>query len=319
MSAAKFLFAGTPEFALASLRALTENGYVPQVVLTQPDRPAGRGKKLTASPVKKFAVDNAIPVWQPGTLKASDITEKIAGLQPDLMVVAAYGLILPPAMLATPRMGCINVHASLLPRWRGAAPIQHAILNGDYETGISLMQMEAGLDTGPVFVTAATPIGEQENAGELHDRLAILGGELLVTHFDKIAAGGLQALPQDDALATYAGKINKADALILWHEAAAEISRKIRAYNPVPGAAFELDDEVVKCFVAETVGADPLSRNDDASVGSVVAAGKEGIDVVCGTGILRMTQLQRPGRRRINAAEFAAQTNPLGKRLGMRW
>lgn len=318
MSAAKFLFAGTPEFALASLRALTENGYVPQVVLTQPDRPAGRGKKLTASPVKKFAVDNAIPVWQPGTLKASDITEKIAGLQPDFMVVAAYGLILPPAMLATPRMGCINVHASLLPRWRGAAPIQHAILHGDNETGISLMQMEAGLDTGPVFVTAATPIGEQENAGELHDRLAVLGGELLVTHLEKIAAGDLQALPQDDALATYAGKINKADALILWHEAAVEISRKIRAYNPVPGAAFELDDEVVKCFVAEMVAADPPSRNDDASVGRVVAAGKEGIDIVCGTGILRMTQLQRPGRRRINAAEFAAQTNPLGKRLGKR-
>lgn len=318
MSAAKFLFAGTPEFALASLRALVENGDVPEVVLTQPDRPAGRGRKLTASPVKKFAVDNSIPVWQPGTLKEPAIAAEIAELQLDLMVVAAYGLILPAAILAAPRLGCINVHASLLPRWRGAAPIQNAILKGDNETGISLMQMEAGLDTGPVFVTAATTIGEHENAGELHDRLAVLGGDLLVKNFARIAAGDLQASPQDDALATYAAKINKADARILWHESALENSRKIRAYNPVPGAAFELDDEVVRCFVAEIIAADAHSPNDDANVGRIVAAGRDGIDVVCGTGILRMKELQRPGRKRINAAEFTAQVNPLGKRLGRR-
>lgn len=322
MSAARFLFAGTPEFALVSLRALVEHDYVPQAVLTQPDRPAGRGKKLTASPVKKFAVDNAIPVWQPATLKTAEIAASIAALEPELMVVAAYGLLLPTGILAIPRRGCVNVHASLLPRWRGAAPIQQAILHGDAETGISLMQMEAGLDTGPVFASAATTIGDQENAGELHARLAELGGDLLVTHFDSIVAGDLQSLPQDDALATYAGKISKADALISWHASATEIARKIRAYNPVPGAVFEFDNEMVKCFVArvcaDNTAADTGSIDADAGVGSIVAAGREGIDVVCGKGILRMTQLQRPGRKRISAAEFTAQKNPLGKRLGQR-
>lgn len=316
MSATKFLFAGTPEFALASLRALVENGYVPQAVMTQPDRPAGRGKKLTASPVKIFALDNAIPVWQPATLKESESSARIANAEADLMVVAAYGLILPAAILALPHRGCVNVHASLLPRWRGAAPIQQAILNGDVETGISLMQMDAGLDTGPVIAQAATKIGVRENAGELHDRLALLGAQLLVTHFDEIVAGVRQATPQDDTLATYAGKINKGDSHLSWHESAAQISRKIRAYNPVPGASFEFDAELIKCFVAEDIAWECAGPDDDTRAGTIVAAGKTGIDVACGEGILRMTELQRPGRRRISAAEFAAQLNPLGKLLG---
>ncbi len=310
MSAAKLLFAGTPEFALASLRVLHDNGYIPAAVLTQPDRPAGRGKKMTASPIKYFAVTHSIPVWQPTTLKDPEIVAQIAAVAPDLIIVAAYGLILPQAILDIPAQGCLNVHASLLPRWRGAAPIQQAILNGDQQTGVSLMQMEAGLDTGPVFASCTTPIGNDETAGELHDRLAVLGGDLLLRHLDKIITGSLQAEAQDDALATYAGKIRKRDASITWSDSAREIDRKIRAYNPVPGANFECGGEVVKCFRAQ------VSRATGASAGTVIAAGKDGIDVACGDGVLRMTELQRPGRRHINAAEFAAQTKPAGKRLG---
>jgi methionyl-tRNA formyltransferase len=180
MSAATILFAGTPEFARASLRALVEAGIRPAVVLTQPDRPAGRGKKLTASPVKIYAESEQLEVWQPTTLKDPEVSARIGLLKPDIMIVAAYGLILPPSVLDIPRMGCLNVHASLLPRWRGAAPIQQAILNGDAESGVCLMQMEAGLDTGPVYACATTPITDDDNAGDLHDRLATMGGELLV-------------------------------------------------------------------------------------------------------------------------------------------
>ena len=310
MNAAKLLFAGTPEFALASLSALFDGGYAPSVVLTQPDRPAGRGRKVTPSPVRKFTLQHSLPVWQPTTLKDPDVVAQIAAKRPDLIVVAAYGLILPQAILDIPPKGCLNVHASLLPRWRGAAPIQQAILNGDKETGISLMQMQAGLDTGPVYATRSTPIGNDETGQELHDRLAILGGELLLTHLPEILAGTLGAEPQDEDSASYAGKIRKRDASIMWGHSAEEISRKVRAYNPVPGANFDCGGEVVKCFKAQ-----PLAV-EGASAGMVIAAGKKGIDVACGEGVLRMIELQRPGRRRISAGEFAAQTNPAGKRLG---
>jgi len=191
MNTAKLLFAGTPDFALASLRALVNAGFVPAAVLTQPDRPAGRGKKLTASPVKKFALEEKIPLWQPETLKDPEVVSKMIDMRPDVIIVAAYGLILPPAVLDIPRHGCLNVHASILPRWRGAAPIQQALLEGDSETGISLMQMEAGLDCGPVFVCSVTSIGASETAGELHDRLALLGGELLVARLAEILDGTL--------------------------------------------------------------------------------------------------------------------------------
>ena len=310
MNAAKLLFAGTPDFALASLRALVSAGFVPAAVLTQPDRPAGRGKKLSASPVKQFALLQEIPLWQPETLKDPELFSKLTDLQPDIIIVAAYGLILPQAILNIPRQGCLNVHASLLPRWRGAAPIQQSILEGDSQTGISLMQMEAGLDSGPVFATAATPIGGAETAGELHDRLALLGGELLVGKLPEILGGTLASVPQDDSLATYAGKIKTADAAIDWSETAQDTLGKIRAYNPVPGAFFDLDGARIKCWRAE------LHAGIEGPAGTIQAAGKEGIDVACGEGGLRLLELQRPGGRRVTAAEFAAQAGLQGKQLG---
>ena len=310
MSAARLLFAGTPEFALVSLRALVASGRVPLAVLTQPDRPAGRGKKLTISPVKRFAIAADIPVWQPATLKDPDMVARIADLDPDAIIVAAYGLILPRAVLDLPRHGCINVHASLLPRWRGAAPIQHAILQGDADTGICLMRMDAGLDTGPVYASAGTPIGDAETAGELHDRLAAMGAELLVEKLGDILAGRLDPMPQDETAATYAGKIRRQDAAIDWGRSAEEISRKIRAYNPVPGAWFDFDGESIKCWKAE------ILSDMEGYAGVVLQAGKEGVDIACGSGALRILEVQRPGRRRVTAAEFAAQSNLAGKRLG---
>ena len=309
MNAAKLLFAGTPDFALASLRALVNAGFVPAAVLTQPDRPAGRGKKLTASPVKQFALEADIPLWQPETLNDAEVVSKITAIQPDIIIVAAYGLILPQVVLDIPRHGCLNVHASLLPRWRGAAPIQQAILEGDNETGISLMQMEAGLDCGPVYATSVTSIGAAETAGEVHDRLALLGGELLVEKLADILAGALESVPQDNGAATYAGKIKTADAAISWGESAQKTLRKIRAYNPIPGAFFDLDGARIKCWKAE------LHDEIEATEGTILAAGKEGIDVACGAGGLRLLEIQRPGGRRITAAEFAAQTDLQGKQL----
>ena len=310
MSAAKIIFAGTPDFARASLSALVDAGYSPVAVLTQPDRPAGRGKKVTASAVKVYALEQDIPVWQPASLRDQQVVDDIAELKPDLMIVAAYGLILPQAVLDIPRMGCINVHASLLPRWRGAAPIQQAILNGDKETGICLMQMEAGLDTGPVYASASIDIGTDETAGELHDRLAILGGELLVDTLPAVLQGALEPVVQDDEAASYAAKIRKHDAVIDWSAPADEIHRKIRAYNPVPGAAFDFGGERIKCWKADVLD------DVEGPGGVVLQAGKERIDVTFGRGALRLLEVQRPGRRRISAAEFAAQTSLSGKRLG---
>jgi methionyl-tRNA formyltransferase len=310
MTAAKLLFAGTPDFALESLQALHAAGFVPTAVLTQPDRPAGRGKKLTESPVKQFAAAHDIPVWQPETLKDADIVAQIAEANPDLIVVAAYGLLLPQAVLDIPVRGCVNVHASLLPRWRGAAPIQAAILEGDSETGITLMQMEAGLDSGPVLASAAIDIGADETAGSLHDRLAALGGDLLVQELNAILNGSPDAVPQDDEKVTYAGKIRKQDAVIDWSCTAEQIGRKIRAYDPVPGASFELDGEVIKCWKAEAV------EGGEGPVGTILSADKKGVNVACSGGALRMLEIQRPGRRRVTAAEFSNQSKLTGKRLG---
>lgn len=309
MNTAKLLFAGTPDFALASLCALVDAAFAPAVVLTQPDRPAGRGKKLTASPVKQYALEQGIPLWQPETLKDPEVVSKLTDMQPDLIIVAAYGLILPQAVLEIPRHGCLNVHASLLPRWRGAAPIQQALLEGDSETGISLMRMEAGLDCGPVYATRTTAIGATETAGVLHDRLALLGGELLVEKLADILSGALDCVPQNDSLATYAGKIKTADAAITWSDSAPKILRKIRAYNPVPGAFFDLDGARIKCWKAELLDA------ADGPDGTILAAGKDGVDIACGEGCLRLLEVQRPGGRRITAAEFAAQAELRGKQL----
>ena len=310
MTAARLLFAGTPDFARASLEGLVDAGYVPVTVLTQPDRPSGRGRKLTPSPVKEFSVERGSPVMQPVTLKDPHVVDEIAALEADIMIVAAYGIILPEAVLDLPRLGCVNVHASLLPRWRGAAPIQQAILNGDAETGICLMQMDAGLDTGPVYASAAIDIGADENAGELHDRLATLGASLLAERLPDILAGKLEPVAQDDADATYAGKIRKEDAKIDWSLPATTLHRKIRAYNPAPGAWFELAGDRIKCWSAT------ILDDVDGPPGVVQQSGSDGLDVTCGEGALRLTTLQRPGRRRVTAAEFAAQADYAGKRLG---
>jgi methionyl-tRNA formyltransferase len=309
MSDARVLFAGTPEFALASLRALTNAGITPLAVLTQPDRPAGRGKRLTASPVKRFAVDQDIEVLQPVTLKDPGTVAQIAAFNPDILVVAAYGLILPQNVLDIPKKGCLNVHASLLPRWRGAAPIQAAILAGDAETGVSLMAMTAGLDCGPVYVEEAIAIGDEETAGELHDRLATLGGELLVRHFDAIVGATLHATEQDDSRATYAGKISKQDARLDWQRPAVELHRRVRAYNPVPGAFFLLDDTPVKCWQASVVA------GATGTPGEVLSADRDGIVIACGRDALRLDSLQRPGKRPVTAGEFAGSVAMAGRRL----
>jgi methionyl-tRNA formyltransferase len=310
MSDTRVLFAGTPEFALASLQALIAAGIEPLAVLTQPDRPAGRGKHLTQSPVKQFALEQGIEVLQPKTLKDPEEAAKLAAFEPDILVVAAYGLILPQDVLDIPTHGCLNVHASLLPRWRGAAPIQAAILAGDRETGVTLMGMTAGLDCGPVYAEEAVAIGADETAGELHDRLAALGGELLVRHFAAIVAGTLPAVEQDDASATYAGKISKQDARLDWQQPADILHRQVRAYNPVPGAFFLLDDIPVKCWHASIVGG-----SDDATAGQVLAADRDGIVVACGSGALRLESLQRPGKRPVTAREFASAVPMAGRQL----
>jgi methionyl-tRNA formyltransferase len=305
----KIIFAGTPEFACEALDALVGANLVPDLVLTQPDRPAGRGKKLAASAVKQFAERQGIEVWQPVTLKDAAIVADLAARQPDLMIVAAYGLLLPQAVLDIPRLGAVNVHASLLPRWRGASPIQAAILAGDTESGISLMQMDAGLDSGPVIATESLQIGEQESAGSLHDRLAKLGGALLVRTLPDILEARVQPAVQDPAKVTHAGKFNAKDAMLDWTQLADINARKVRAFNPHPGAWFELDGERIKCRAASAIDAKTNIP------GTVISSGPEGIDVACEQGALRMTELQRPGRRHVTAAEFATQLKLPGKRL----
>jgi methionyl-tRNA formyltransferase len=309
MNGRRILFAGTPGFALASLRVLYDSGIIPLAIFTQPDRPAGRGRKVKASSVKEFALRENIMVYQPESLKDTDVINAISDLQADLMIVAAYGSILPQVILDLPKHGCLNVHASLLPRWRGAAPIQAAILAGDKETGVSLMQMVAGLDRGPVFVKQTVRIGEMETAGELHDRLALLGGELLCEHLSDILDGKIQPEPQDEGSASYAGKIRKNDTAMKWDKTAIELQQEVRAYNPVPGAFFDFDGEQVKCWSAQN------DVGQSAAVGTVLSAGRGGINVACGNGTLRMLELQRPGRRRISAGEFADQMSIRGKQL----
>lgn len=309
----KVLFAGTPEFARVSLAALVAAGVTPVAVLTQPDRPAGRGKKLTASPVKQFATSHDIAVLQPSTLRDADVLSELAALKPDLMIVAAYGLILPQEALDLPTHGCLNVHASVLPRWRGAAPIQAAILNADKTTGVSLMSMTAGLDCGPVFLSESIALGVAETAAELHDRLATLGGKLLVKNLDKILSGTLTAAEQNESLATYAAKIKTSDARLGWQLSAADIDRRIRAYNPAPGAWFMLGEERVKCWRARV--SDANNNASDVAAGTILSADREGIVVACGSGSIVLSELQRPGKSRVSAQQFAAVTDLCGRVL----
>lgn len=310
MTHPKVLFAGTPDFALASLQALIASGVRPVAVLTQPDRPAGRGKRLTPSPVKRLADELGIPVLQPARLGDPAVSSELESLEPDLMIVVAYGLLLPQSVLDIPARGCLNVHASVLPRWRGAAPIAAAILAGDAQTGVSLMAMTAGLDSGPVYASATLAIGARETASELHDRLADLGSQLLLRHLDVIVDGSLVAVPQDESCSTYAGKINTQDAVMDWSRPAIELQRLVLAFNAVPGAWFMLDDERIKCWEAEAIA------GGNCGAGWVVSAGQDGIVVACGEGALRLTSLQRPGKRRVAAREFAAQINMRDRRLG---
>ncbi len=308
MNRPRVLFAGTPEFARASLSALIDAGHTPVAVLTQPDRPSGRGKKIVPSPVKALALEHEIPVLQPVTLKTDEAVAELEALKPDVLIVAAYGLILPQSVLDVPAHGCLNVHGSILPRWRGAAPIQASILAGDETTGISLMAMTAGLDCGPVFSTKTIDIGDDDTAGDLHDRLAALGGELLVRDLDRILSGELTAVEQDDDAATYAGKIKTADAQIDWRKPAVELDRCVRAYNPVPGAWFMQNGERTKCWQASV-------RDGEGAPGTVLSAEADELVIACGTGALALEVLQRPGRGRVTARELNTQLSLAGQTL----
>lgn len=296
----RLVFAGTPDFAVPGLKACLDAGAEVVAAYTQPDRPAGRGRKLAPSPVKQAAQAAGIPVEQPESLKAPEAQARLRGYAPDLMVVIAYGLILPRKVLAIPRLGCWNVHASLLPRWRGAAPIQRAILAGDAETGVCLMQMDAGLDTGPVLLRAATPIRDDDTGGTLHDRLATLGAQVLREGLSHALRGeGLPATPQPDTGATYAHKLDKAEARLDFTRPAAELARKVRAFDPWPVAEAELAGERVRVWAAAALPATP-----GAAAGSIIVASRAGIDVACGDGALRILKLQRAGGRVISAADY---------------
>lgn len=293
----RLVFAGTPDFAARHLKALIDADVAPVAAYTQPDRPAGRGKKLTPSPVKTIAADAGIPVLQPDTLRSEDARAELAALEPDLLVVVAYGLILPQAVLDTPRYGCINVHASLLPRWRGAAPIQRAIEAGDTESGITIMQMEAGLDTGPMLAKASIPITDSMTGGELHDALAELGPPLLLEVLESLPDYLAAAQAQDDAGANYATKIEKAEAEIDWRADAAGIERKIRAFNPFPVCWTTLEGQRIKVWCAR-----PASGR--GAPGTILEADDNGLKVASGDGALLLTELQLAGGKRLSVSEL---------------
>ena len=305
----RVIFAGTPEFARTALEAIHAAGHTVPLVLTQPDRPAGRGMKLQPSAVKQGALEHGIPVAQPTSLRldgkypaeAAAARAAIEAAQADVMVMAAYGLILPQWTLDAPRLGCLNIHASLLPRWRGAAPIHRAIEAGDAETGVTIMQMDAGLDTGDMLLVESLPIHADDTTGSLHDRLAILGGRMVVQALAQAAAGGLHPTPQPAEGVTYAHKIDKAEAAMDWSQPAAVLSQRIRAFNPFPGASGVLAGEVLKLWCCEIHSA---LRPSDVRQGTILSANADGIDVACGDGVLRITTLQRPGGKRLAVADF---------------
>jgi methionyl-tRNA formyltransferase len=299
----RLIFAGTPHFSLPSLVALLELDISPIAVITQPDRRAGRGKQLTKSPVKVFAEEQNLEVWQPLSLSDSQFIKNIKSIKPDIVVVAAYGSIFPEKILNLPKFGCVNVHASLLPRWRGASPIQSAILHGDNETGISLMKMEIGLDTGPIFTQHKIDIERTETADKLNMRLAKLGGMALKSDFESILNGHIPSNEQDQHGMILTKKVKKSDAKINWNQPADYISRHIRAYNSSPGAYFNLENEMIKCWSAD------YTNKESGESGKVIHAGESGIEVACLQGTLIIKILQRPGRNKVTAAEFCRQIN----------
>jgi len=296
----RLVFAGTPEFSVPCLEACRASGAEVVAVYTQPDRPAGRGRRLTPSPVKQAALAAGLAVEQPESLKPADVQQRLADYRPDLLVVVAYGLILPRKVLAIPRLGCWNVHASLLPRWRGAAPIQRAILAGDAESGVDLMRMEAGLDTGPVLLERRTPISRDDTGGSLHDRLAALGANVLAEGLRRTLAGEtLVATPQPEEGVTYAHKLDKAEARLDFSRPAIELERQVRAFGPWPVAEGEIAGEALRIWAAHA-----LEGDHAAAPGSVLGAGRDGIDIACGQGALRITAVQRAGGKRIGATDY---------------
>ena len=299
-SAARIVFAGTPEFAAASLAALLRAGLEIVAVYTQPDRPAGRGRQLKASPVKELALANALPVHQPLSLRTPEAQTELAALRPALMIVAAYGLILPAAVLAIPRLGCVNVHASLLPRWRGAAPIERAIEAGDTETGITIMQMDVGLDTGAMLLRHACPIREADTGGSLRERLQALGAETLLASLPGILDGSITANGQDEALATYANKLRKEEAAIDWSQPAAVLARRIRAFNPANVCHSIIAGESIRILAARP----GTHTAQGVAPGEILHAGAEGIFVACGQEALLLTELQPAGGKAMSAAQL---------------
>jgi methionyl-tRNA formyltransferase len=301
------VYAGTPDFAVAPLERLVLEGFSPEAVFTQPDRRSGRGRKLTPSPVKSSAESTGIPVFQPESLAASSVAEEFAALRPDLVVVVAYGLILPAEILKIPIHGCWNIHASLLPRWRGAAPIQRAIEAGDVESGICIMQMDEGLDTGDILGSISIPLEDHETAGTLHDRLSALGASALMECVRTVAAGErIIAIPQQREGVSYARKLEKSEAQIDWSDAAVALERKIRAFNPWPVAWCDIGGERTRIWHSHVVTSD-----QGLEPGTVISANSQGIDIATGNQALRLLELQKPGGRRLSALDYLnAQSLP---------
>lgn len=313
----RIIYAGTPDFSVAALRVLIESPHKVIAVYTQPDRPAGRGRDLQMSPVKQEALMHEIPVYQPVSLKDEQAQQQLKALNADLMVVTAYGLLLPPEVLHAPRLGCINIHASLLPRWRGAAPIQRAILAGDKKTGITIMQMDEGLDTGDMLAVAECEISADDTGSSLHDKLMSLGAETLLSVLPGIADQTQQRVKQNDADACYASKLNKAEAKINWSQSAEEIERAIRAYNswPVAYCEYEKNNKPAKLRLWQAQLIENENNTADSMPGKVIAESASGIDVATGDGILRITEIQAEGKRRMSVSDFLNASTLLGKTL----
>ncbi|WP_200553606.1 methionyl-tRNA formyltransferase [Kosakonia sp. LAM2021] len=295
----RIIFAGTPDFAARHLDALLSSEHQVVGVFTQPDRPAGRGKKLMPSPVKVLAEEKGLPVFQPASLRAEENQQLVANLNADVMVVVAYGLILPKAVLAMPRLGCINVHGSLLPRWRGAAPIQRSLWAGDAETGVTIMQMDVGLDTGDMLFKLACPITEEDTSATLYDKLAELGPQGLIATLQQLAQGTAQPQEQDEAQVTYAEKLSKEEARLDWSLSAAQLERCIRAFNPWPMSWFEVDEQPVKVWKASVIPSKPTDKP-----GTIVEASKAGIQVATADGILNLESLQPAGKKAMSAQDL---------------
>ena len=313
MSFLKIIFAGTPDFAASALLALIKSEHEVVAVYTQPDRPAGRGRKLRASPVKEVALENNIPVLQPEKLKDPETHDVLRAFNADVMIVAAYGLILPQVVLDIPRLGCLNIHASLLPRWRGAAPIQRAIAAGDKESGITIMQMNAGLDTGDILLLSSCPINDSDNGGDLHDRLAEMGAKTILEVLKDLDSDKIKPIKQDDALAIYAHKLDKKEAIINWQDSAKNIERLIRAFNPWPVAFTYINDKTLRIWQAQA-----LSDNSELEAGTIISTNKKGLDISCGEGTLRLLKLQPSGSKAMDVASFMnghAKQLPVGSRL----